>query len=77
MKSLFRNSREQCWRRLAAEIEGDFVEGTWLRSSAVQAHTEDWIVTLDLVQTDKTVFTRLRAPFVNPDVPLGTNKLGY
>jgi len=71
LRKLFGPSKEEIWRQLASEIEGQYVEGGWWgRKDRVEAMHESWIVTLDthVVSTGKSVivFTRMRAPFVNP-----------
>ena len=70
-RALFGPSKKEIWRQLAAEIEGTFTDGGWRRSDRVEATHEQWIVTLDtyVVSTGRTtiVFTRMRAPFVNPN----------
>lgn len=67
----FGPSKGEIWRQLAAQIDGQFVEGGWARSDKVVATHGPWTVTLDTytVHAGKTVmvFTRMRAPYVNPD----------
>ncbi len=71
LKALFGPSQKEIWRQLAGEVGGRFHEGGLLTHSAVQARTDDWIITLDtFTQGDgKTnqVCTRLRAPYSNPE----------
>jgi len=70
MRQIFGPSREEIWRQLCDETGAQIVKGTWLRGSKVVAKHGDWTVTLDnfVVSTGKTmiVFTRIRAPFMNP-----------
>ena len=71
LRALFGPSQKEIWRQLSGEVGGHFHEGGLLTSSAVQARTGDWIVTLDTVthgdgKTNQT-FTRLRAPYFNPE----------
>lgn len=70
LRGLFGPSKAEIWRQLAAEVEGTYVDGTWRRTDRVEAKHEQWIVTLDTyaVHTGHAtiVFTRMRAPFVNP-----------
>ena len=67
----FGPSKEEIWRQLAAQIDGQFVEGGWAKSDKIVATHGPWTVTLDTyaVSTGKVViiFTRMRAPYVNPD----------
>jgi hypothetical protein len=68
-RNMFGPSRAEIWRQLSAEIDGRYVEGNW-RHDRVEASHGAWTVTLDKYarSTGKTtvVFTRMRAPFVNP-----------
>jgi hypothetical protein len=63
-------SREEIWRRLSQELNGRYVDGGWWRGDKVEVDHEDWTFTLDTyaVSTGKVtvVYTRMRAPFVNP-----------
>lgn len=71
LKSLFGPSRKEVWRQLSRELGGRFHEGDLFNAYAVQARTGDWRVTLDTyTQSAGTVnqtYTRLRAPYFNPD----------
>jgi hypothetical protein len=68
---MFGPSRREIWRQLSEEIGGQYVEGGLCRGDRVQGSHGEWTVTLDTytVQTGKTfvTFTRMRAPYVNPD----------
>lgn len=66
---LFGPSREEIWRGLAAELGADYVRsGFWKRDRVEAAHGH-WTVTLDTYHSPaaKCDYTRLRAPYVNPD----------
>jgi hypothetical protein len=69
-QGLFGPSRKELWRKLSEEIDARYVDGGWWKADKVQADHGDWTVTLDTyaVHAGKTVivFTRMRAPFVNP-----------
>jgi len=67
LKSLFGPSREEIWRQLSREVGGRFHDGGFFTSSAVQARTDDWIITLDTLSTNNASYTRLRAPYFNPE----------
>ena len=71
VRKLFGPSREEIWRQLSAEIGGRYVEGTFWKGEKVEATHNEWTVTLDtmVVSTGKVVvvYTRIRAPYVNPD----------
>jgi hypothetical protein len=71
LRRLFGPSREEVWRRLSEEIGGRYVDGSWSKSGRVDVTHGEWTVTLDTyaVSNGKTVvvFTRMRAPYVNPE----------
>ena len=71
LRSWFGPSKEDIWRLLANEIGAKFVEGGFAKGDKVVATHGPWTVTLDTyaVSTGNTtiVFTRMRAPYVNPD----------
>ena len=69
LKSLFGPSREEIWRQLAREVDGKFLDGNIFKPSAVQARTNDWIITLDAMSDPNSgaTYTRLRAPYFNPE----------
>ena len=71
MRDLFGPSKEEIWRRLADEIKGHYVDGGFWNGCKVQAQFKQWTITLDTytVSTGKSsiTYTRLRAPYVNPD----------
>lgn len=67
--SHFSSHREEVWRQLADQFQGDFTtKGTW-QSEKVTARADGWTVILDIrsISRHKSVkhLTRLRAPFVN------------
>lgn len=70
LRRLFGPSREEIWRQLSTEIDARYVAGGFFRGDKVEAFHGEWTVTLDTyaVSTGKTtiVFTRMRAPYVNP-----------
>jgi hypothetical protein len=69
LRRLFGPSTRTIWRQLSEDIEGKFVGG-W-GGAKVQGTHGEWTVTLDsfVVPAGKTFvhFTRMRAPYVNPD----------
>jgi hypothetical protein len=71
LRQLFGPSRNEVWEQFAREIGATFDPGSTFRPSVVRAQTREWIVTLDTytVSTGKssTVYTRMRAPYVNRD----------
>ncbi len=61
---------QEIWKQVSEEIQAEYVdEGFWKGKKVVAKHGP-WIITLDsyAISTGKTtiVFTRLRAPYVNP-----------
>ena len=71
LRQWFGPSRQEIWRQLADGIGARYVEGGAFKSDKVQAEHGQWTVTLDVfvVSTGKSAvpFTRIRAPYVNPD----------
>jgi len=70
LRRWFGPSKAEIWRQLAADVGGRFVAGGAFKPDKVQASHGEWTVTLDTytVSTGKAVviFTRMRAPYVNP-----------
>lgn len=71
LRSLFGPSKEEIWRQFCSETGGKYIDGGFWKGSKVQAQHGQWIVTLDTytVSTGKSsiTYTRIRAPYVNPD----------
>lgn len=71
LRRLFGPSRDEVWRQLASEIGARYVDGGFWRGDKVQVDVGEWTVTLDTytVSTGHThvTYTRMRAPYVNPD----------
>jgi hypothetical protein len=67
---MFGPSREAVWRQLSEEIGARYVDGGFWKGDKVEATHGEWTVTLDshAVHTGKVtiVYTRMRAPYVNP-----------
>jgi hypothetical protein len=70
LRRMFGPSRKEIWRQLSSEIDARYVDGGFWKGDKVQAAHDEWTVTLDTytVSTGKAtiVFTRMRAPYVNP-----------
>ncbi len=68
---MFGPSKEEIWRQLCAATGADYVQGGFWKGDKVEASHGEWTLTLDnyVVSTGKVtmVFTRLRAPYINPD----------
>lgn len=67
----FGPSQGEIWRRLSEELGGRYVEGGFCRNARVDVTHGEWTLTLDTfaVSTGKVVivYTRMRAPYVNPE----------
>jgi hypothetical protein len=67
----FGPDKEAVWRQLCAEIGAEFIKGGHWKGDKVQAHVGTWTITLDTyVVSDghsQTTYTRMRAPYVNPE----------
>ena len=67
----FGPSKNEVWRQLSEEIGAEFREGGFWKRSKVHAHVGPWTVTLDTYTESSgethVTYTRLRAPYVNPD----------
>ena len=65
------NRHEEIWRQLAGELQGQFVDGGFWKEDKVEARWDSWTITLDkyVVHGGRShrAYTRLRAPYVNPD----------
>ena len=71
MPAWFGPSREAIWRQLSDEISARYVDGGFWTGDRVEATHGDWTVTLDTytVHTKHATisYTRMRAPYLNPD----------
>ncbi len=71
LKKWFGPSRKEVWTQLADATGAQFVPGGFWKGDKVEASHGDWTITLDTytVSTGKSsiTFTRIRAPYVNPD----------
>jgi hypothetical protein len=67
----FGPSKDEVWRQLSQETGAEFVEGGMWKGNKVQAHVGPWTVTLDTftvhTQHSHVTYTRIRAPYVNPE----------
>jgi hypothetical protein len=70
LRRVFGPSRQEIWMQLSTEIGAKYKAGGFLKGDKVEATHGAWTVTLDsyAVSTGKAVivFTRMRAPYVNP-----------
>lgn len=70
-KSIFGPSKDEIWTKIAADIDGEFIQGGfWSKDVLIYKHGE-WQILLDtyVVSTGQSSYTltRMRAPFVNKD----------
>ena len=67
----FGPSKDEVWRQLSQEIGSDFVEGGFWKENKVQTHVGPWTITIDThtvhTQHAHVTYTRMRAPYVNPE----------
>jgi hypothetical protein len=67
----FGPNKDEVWRQLSQEIGAEFVEGGLWKGNKVQAHVGTWMITLDKytvnTQHSHITYTRMRAPYVNPE----------
>jgi hypothetical protein len=68
----FGPNKDEAWRQLSEEIGAEVVQGGfWKGGSKVQAQVGPWTVTLDTYTVSsghsQITFTRMRAPYVNPE----------
>jgi hypothetical protein len=70
VRRVFGPSRKEIWSQLSTEIGAQYKAGGFWKGDKVEARHGEWTVTLDTytVSNGKTtvVFTRMRAPYVNP-----------
>lgn len=71
LRKVFGPSRKEIWQQFCAQTGSTYVPGGFLKTDKVEATHGPWTVTLDtfVVSSGKSavVFTRMRAPYVNPD----------
>lgn len=70
LRSLFGPSQVEIWGQLAKETGANFESDFWTGTKVVARHKQ-WTLTLDTYAVrhgkSSTTYTRMRAPFVNPD----------
>lgn len=71
LRKLFTSSHKEIWKQLSDELGARYQEGSTWKGDRIQAEHGEWTVTLDhytiMVGKVPMTFTRLRAPYVNPD----------
>jgi hypothetical protein len=68
---LFGPSKDEIWRQLAAQLGGRFHDGGFFGRDRLTGRVGEWEITLDTFTVSSggssTTYTRMRAPYVNPD----------
>ncbi len=72
LKSIFGPSKEEIWTQIAHEIGGEFGDRGLCKAYGVAVKYKEWTIFLDSFANNNgpngnTVYTRIRAPFVNKD----------
>jgi hypothetical protein len=71
LRKVFGPSRKEIWRQFCAQTGSTYVPGGFAKTDKIEATHGPWTVTLDtfVVSSGKSavIFTRMRAPYVNPD----------
>lgn len=71
LRTFFGPSKQEIWCRLATELKANYVEGGFWNGDKVQATHGEWTIILDTYTVSggrsSVTFTRIRAPYVNPD----------
>ena len=71
LRKWFGPGKEEVWLKLCSETGASFVDGGFWKGEKVTAARGPWTILLDTyaVSTGKVtmIFTRLRAPYINPD----------
>ncbi|MEO0896400.1 MAG: DUF3137 domain-containing protein [Bacteroidota bacterium] len=67
----FGPSKREIWRQLAAELDGQFVQGKWGRGDKIYVRHEEWVIVFDTFVKSygntHVPFTRIRAPYLYRD----------
>ena len=70
LRNWFGPSQAEIWEQLSREIGGTFEGGLWTGAKVVARHKQ-WTLTLDTFTVShgksSSTYTRMRAPYVNPD----------
>ncbi|WP_034328869.1 hypothetical protein [Alkaliphilus transvaalensis] len=70
-KKLLGPGLDEVWSQLAEEIGGEFIKGSFTKSSKLITKLKEWTIVLDTytVSTGKSsiVYTRMRVPYVTTD----------
>jgi len=71
IRSVFGPSKDEIWSQIAAEYNGQFRDGGFMRKDEVHIIIDDWEILLDHFKRKRgkssVSYTRIRAPFTNLD----------
>jgi len=71
IRSIFGPSKDEIWAQIAAEYNGQFRNGGFLKKDSVHIMIDDWEILLDHFSRrqgkSSKSYTRIRAPFTNAD----------
>ncbi len=71
LRTVFGPSREEIWRQFCSQTGANYVARGFWKGGKVEAVHGQWTVTLDIYVVNNgeysTSYTRMRAPYVNPD----------
>lgn len=71
MRDISGPSKDEVWEALCGEIGAEFINGGFWTGSKVKGKAGEWTIILDTytVSTGKSsiTYTRMRAPYINPD----------
>jgi hypothetical protein len=63
----FGRHKREIWEQLCERVDADFFQGKWNKPDRIEAYHGPWMITIDTYSTDKQVYTRMRAPYINRD----------
>lgn len=70
-KNLFGPSKSEIWQQLSDQVGGEYIERGFWSGDKVEMRHGEWTITLDTFtvsnKNSSTTYTRLRAPYVNPE----------
>ena len=70
-RKIFREQQDDVWQRLSNELGGEFFNKKGRRQDKLTVKADPWTVTVDFHSErgykSETLYTRLRAPYVNAD----------
>jgi hypothetical protein len=72
LRAIFGPSKDEIWQNFCQQVGADFIAGGFWKGSKVEASHRNWTVIFDTYSQDSgnntsTTYTRIRAPYVNPN----------